>query len=113
MPCLPCSLCLPCIQPVDIPFLQFFTPSTMTAYKGITSLDELAASQDPNAAAPASSGVSSGAAAGIGIGCTIAGALIAAVVMTLLGKKKKGSDWQRQADAAIVNGAPGSASYKL
>lgn len=89
----------------------------MTAYKGITSLDELAASQDPNAAAPASSGgssgVSSGAAAGIGIGCAIAGALIAAVVMTLLGKKKKGSDWQRQADAAIVNAAPGSTSYKL
>jgi hypothetical protein len=86
----------------------------MAAYKGITSLDELA-NQDPNAAAPSSggsSGVSSGAAAGIGIGCAIAGALIAAAVMTLLGKKKKG-DWQRQADAAIVNGAPGSASYKL
>jgi hypothetical protein len=53
------------------------------------------------------------AAAGIGIGCAIAGALIAAVVMTLLGKKKKGSDWQRQADAAIVKAAPGSTSYKL
>ena len=87
---------------MEVPFLQYFGQSTMRAYEGIISLDELANSGTSSAGATSgdsgSSGVSSGAAAGIGIGCAVAGALLGAAAMALYSKKKR-AQWQPHADA--------------
>lgn len=102
-------------QPVDMPFMQFFTASTKQAYDGITSMDTLAAAADVPAAdaSPATSsggGVSSGAAAGIGIGCAIAGMLIGALAMRWHSRR---AGWKRHGDPALPGSIAASESYKL
>lgn len=96
------------LQAVDIPFAQYFTPSTKEAYQGITSLDTLAAAGAAAGASSSSggesSGVSSGAAAGIGVGCAVAGALLGALAMALYAKKKRGS-WSPHLDERPLDSA--------
>lgn len=105
----------PASQPVDKPFMQFFTQSTKQAYDGITSMDTLAAEASGATAASSEScscsGVSSGAAAGIGIGCALAGMIIGAAFMHWWGARRSG--WKRHGDPALPGSIAASDGYKL